>query len=121
MRQPLDDRGRMVLADGAETGLCLCAQIQIMGTKTIGITDEVYARLKARKREGESFTELVDRLMEEARPDWRAGFGSLAEDEASELGRLVEEERAGLDRGLAGRQERTLDAMADDGAPDEAP
>lgn len=92
-----------------------------MGTKTIGITEDVYERLKARKREGESFTELVDRLMDEARPDWRSGFRSLPGEEATELGRIVEESRTGLGKGLAARQERTLDAIADDNTPDEAP
>lgn len=35
-----------------------------MGTKTITIKDEVYDRLKRLKKEGESFTELIDRLIE---------------------------------------------------------
>lgn len=92
-----------------------------MGTKTIGVTDEVYERLKARKREGESFTELMDRLMDEARPDWRAGFGSLSDEEAAELREIVAESRAGLGRGLAERQERTLETMASEDSRDEAP
>ena len=91
-----------------------------MGTKTIGITEEVYDRLKARKREGESFTELVDRLMDEARPDWRAGFGTLPESEAAELRGLVEAGRTALGEGLTTRQDRSLEGMADDD-PDEAP
>ena len=90
-----------------------------MGTKTIGITDDVYERLKARKREGESFTELVDRLMDEATPDWRTGFGTLSEDDATELRQIVEESRSGLGEGLATRQDRSLEEMADDDAPDE--
>lgn len=104
-----------------ERRLCLCTQTQSMGTKTIGITEEVYERLKARKREGESFTELVDRLMEQARPDWRDGFGSLSDEEAAELDEVVYESRAGLGEGLAGRQDRSLGEIADEDAPDEAP
>jgi len=92
-----------------------------MGTKTIGITDEVYERLKARKREGESFTELVDRLMDEARPDWRSGFGTMSEDDATELRQIVEESRTGLGEGLARRQDRSLEEMADEDTTDEAP
>lgn len=34
----------------------------LMGTKTISIKDEAYERLKRLKREGESFTDLVNRL-----------------------------------------------------------
>lgn len=34
----------------------------MMGTKTISIKDEAYERLKRLKREGESFTNLVNRL-----------------------------------------------------------
>lgn len=37
-----------------------------MSTKTIAIDSQVYARLAARKREGESFTRLLDRLLTEA-------------------------------------------------------
>lgn len=33
-----------------------------MGTKTITITEEVYKRLKVEKMEGESFSELINRL-----------------------------------------------------------
>jgi len=40
-----------------------------MGTKTIGVKEDVYDRLKARKRDGESFTDLVDRLLDEAQTD----------------------------------------------------
>nr|WP_225335255.1 antitoxin VapB family protein [Halomicrobium urmianum] len=48
-----------------------------MGTKTIGITEEVYEKLKARKRDDESFAELLDRLVDESTADWREGFGLL--------------------------------------------
>lgn len=92
-----------------------------MATKTIGITEDVYDRLKARKRAGESFTELVDRLLDEARPDWRSGFGTLSEDEATELNRVVEESRASLGRGLATRQDRTKGTISAEDEPDETP
>ncbi len=54
-----------------------------MGTKTIGLREDVYDRLKARKREDESFTDLVDRLIDETTVDWRETFGSLSVDEAA--------------------------------------
>lgn len=81
----------------------------------------VYERLKARKREGESFTELVDRLMDEARPDWRTGFGTLPEDAATELRKSVEEGRTALGEGLTARQDRNLETVTDVDDHDEAP
>jgi predicted CopG family antitoxin len=33
-----------------------------MGTKNIAISDEAYQRLKALKRPGESFTEVIERM-----------------------------------------------------------
>ena len=46
-----------------------------MGTKTIRVSDDVYERLAARKREGESFTDLLDRIVDRDR-DIEAGFGA---------------------------------------------
>ena len=63
-----------------------------MGTKTIGLREDVYDRLKAQKREGESFTDVVDRLIEESAADWRAGFGTLDDD----AGFFVEDDGVGL-------------------------
>lgn len=42
-----------------------------MGTKTIGLREDVYERLRERKRGDESFTDLIDRLLEESSTDWR--------------------------------------------------
>jgi predicted CopG family antitoxin len=36
-----------------------------MSTKTIAVDSQVYARLAAHKREGESFSKLLDRLLTE--------------------------------------------------------
>ena len=48
--------------------LCLCLNIIVVGVcglvKTITIRDEVYGKLLALKNEGESFSELFDRLVE---------------------------------------------------------
>lgn len=84
-----------------------------MGTKTIGLREDVYERLKARKREGESFTDLVDRLIDETNVDWRERFGTLSEDEAAELERVVSASREATSEGLSERQEQALDAFAD--------
>jgi len=70
-----------------------------MGTKTISLADDAYEKLKARKREGESFSDVVRRL---------AGGVTLAEyhgvldgGTADELEAIVErrrEERDGTHR-----------------------
>ena len=86
-----------------------------MGTKTIGVREEVYERLRARKRDDESFTDLLDRLLDDATPEWREGFDSLSADEASELRALAAESRAASGGGLADRQ-RSADEELDDEA-----
>ncbi len=49
-----------------------------MATKTIGVREDVYERLKARKREDESFTDLMNRLLDETTVEWREGFGTIS-------------------------------------------
>ena len=82
-----------------------------MASKTIGITEEVYERLRARKRTGESFTELVDRLLDETTPDWEEGFGTLDQAEMTELEEAIRTSRFELDAGLRRRQEAIANAI----------
>jgi len=84
-----------------------------MGTKTIGIREEVYERLKARKREDESFTDLMNRILDETTVDWREGFGTLSEREADELEGIVEDSRDQTSEGLSQRQQEILGELAD--------
>ncbi len=49
-----------------------------MGTKSLTITDEAYDRLKAHKREDESFTDTILRLTESDR-DILKGFGEMSD------------------------------------------
>ncbi|TYT61282.1 antitoxin VapB family protein [Natrialba swarupiae] len=84
-----------------------------MGTKTIGIRDDVYERLKARKREDESFTDLMNRILDETTVDWREGFGTLSEGEADELEQIVKDSRNQTSEGLSARQQEVLDVLAD--------
>lgn len=90
-----------------------------MGTKTIGVRDDVYERLKARKREDESFTDLVNRLLDETQADWREGFGTLDADEAAELERVVELSRDKTGTGLATRQQEALEELSNSENVDE--
>lgn len=92
-----------------------------MGTKTIGLREEVYERLRARKREDESFTDLVERLLSEARADWEEGFGTLPAAEADELEDVVATARTQVSAGLSARQVETLQELREpDDGTDEA-
>ena len=92
-----------------------------MGTKTIGLQDDAYERLKARKREDESFTDLVNRLLDESTPNWREGFGTLPEDETAEFKSIAEQVRRVSGEGLAVRQEESLAALEEVTDDEEAP
>ncbi|MFB6253211.1 MAG: antitoxin VapB family protein [Halobacteriaceae archaeon] len=62
-----------------------------MPTKTISLDEEAYERLKAHKREGESFSDVVKRLAGER--SWREVAGILSNEEATELEDAIEEGR----------------------------
>lgn len=62
-----------------------------MGTKTISLSDDAYERLKAKKREGESFSDVVRRLFPRVR--LKEFHGVLSKGTAKELEGLVEESR----------------------------
>ena len=80
-----------------------------MGTKTIGIREAVYERLRARKREGESFTDTIDRLIEESGGDWREGFGTLPADETETLREAARDLRDDTAIALSARQRRGVE------------
>ncbi len=83
-----------------------------MGTKTIGVKDDVYDRLKARKRDDESFTDVMNRLLDETKGDWREGFGTLDTDDAAELEELTAQSRKRLQGGLETRQQKALHELS---------
>jgi predicted CopG family antitoxin len=89
-----------------------------MGTKTIGLRDDAYERLKARKREDESFTDLVNRLLDEERTDWRERFGTL-DAEAEELEQATETARKQTSAGLAERQQEAIEELSNTEDADE--
>ena len=63
-----------------------------MGTKNIAISDEAYQRLRALKKPGESFTEVIERMTR------RRGIlelsGILSKHEASRVAEVVRETRS---------------------------
>lgn len=62
-----------------------------MTTKTISLDEEAYERLKAEKRAGESFSDVVKRLAGER--SWRDVAGILSEEEADALEAAIDERR----------------------------
>jgi predicted CopG family antitoxin len=78
-----------------------------MGTKTISLDEEAYERLRAEKREGESFSDVVKRLAAER--SWSEVAGIWAdetddvEDAIAEGRERSRERRERLDEALDGR------------------
>ncbi|MFC4249378.1 antitoxin VapB family protein [Natribaculum luteum] len=82
-----------------------------MATKTISLDEEAYERLKARKKEGESFSETVKRLAGER--SWNEVAGILSKDEAAALEAAIEEGRT-TSRERSDRLTAALDEVGDD-------
>jgi predicted CopG family antitoxin len=82
-----------------------------MATKTISLDEEAYERLKARKKEGESFSETVKRLAGER--SWNEVTGILSEDEAADLEAAIEEGRTESSE-RSDRLTAALDEVGDD-------
>ena len=74
-----------------------------MGSKNITVTEEAYERLKAHKRAGESFTDVVLRLSGERTDRWD-GYGSMRDVEG--FRESVERGRRAFDRDFEARQRR---------------
>lgn len=82
-----------------------------MGTKTIGLDEEAYERLRAEKREDESFSDVVKRVTAEIHTDWRRGFGKYAGADGERLERVARESRDRRGRGFAGRADAVVEAL----------
>jgi predicted CopG family antitoxin len=59
-----------------------------MGSKTISVSDEAYARLKSLKKPGESFSDTINRLTSRKRLSEIAGV--LNEEDIKEIERTVD-------------------------------
>ncbi|WP_436908343.1 antitoxin VapB family protein [Halosimplex marinum] len=79
-----------------------------MGPKTVELDGVAYERLRAEKREGEGFSDLVKRVTEAVRTDWRRGFGKYGGADGERLERAARQSREhrGGTRGQAVRRVR---------------
>jgi len=75
-----------------------------LGTKNIAISDEAYQRLKALKKPGESFTEVIERMTRSRGILELSGI--LSKQEAARVGEVVRETRRESSRRLRGTIER---------------
>lgn len=80
-----------------------------MGTKTISLADDAYERLRAEKRENESFSDVVRRLTEGATLE--EYYGALSEETADELEEIVSGRRNERTSEQRERVERIADAL----------
>lgn len=62
-----------------------------MGTTTISLSDNAYEQLKAEKRAGESFSDVVLRLTEGV--DLESYYGVLSEETGEELAAIIADRR----------------------------
>ena len=72
-----------------------------MATKTLSIKEDVYNRLKSLKREGESFSDEVDRVTK-GREDYTEGFGRW---KGSDLKKTIQENREEIEKDFEERED----------------
>lgn len=83
-----------------------------MGTKTISLSDEAYERLKAAKKEGESFSDVVNRISPGVRlEDY---WGILDDQAAEELRETVETGRERRRVARTARRDRIAAELSSD-------
>ena len=80
--------------------------VGMVGHKTITISEEAYKMLASLKREGESFTEVIRRVVEEVRRKPLSSFAGRWEGSPEELDRIlrgIERMCAEYEKSLLGR------------------
>ncbi|WP_312909340.1 antitoxin VapB family protein [Natronosalvus caseinilyticus] len=85
-----------------------------MSSKTISLRDETYRRLHREKREGESFSDVVDRLLlEEDGNPLRELIGLVDDDELERVRRQSKTFRSSVERRFDGDEALESDADED--------
>ena len=64
-----------------------------MPSRTISLEDSAYEKLRAAKRPGESFTDVVNRILVDKRPSLSLFAGLLSKKEGDELAKVVKRMR----------------------------
>jgi len=64
-----------------------------MPSRTVSLEVSAYDRLKAAKRAGESFSQVVNRVLESSRPSFRDLSGVLTKSDALGVQKAIEEMR----------------------------
>jgi predicted CopG family antitoxin len=82
-------RGRTSLSSHTPGAKCLYTVVYNMGTRMVRLDDDVYERIEAHKREDETFSEAIDRLIEV--PPLGTLAGILSDEEAEEFREMVED------------------------------
>jgi predicted CopG family antitoxin len=85
-----------------------------MESKSIAIKEDVYKRLKAHKRDDESFSETLDRIMDKLDSDWRTNAGFLADEEAADLEAEVNSGLGDLDNSFVALGDEIGDQLRED-------
>lgn len=67
--------------------------VSSMVSRTISLEQSAYNRLKAEKKPGESFSDLVRRMVPGSRPSFRSLAGALSAEEAASLSAAIGEMR----------------------------
>lgn len=82
------------LSAGDQTLKFVDINVNTMGTSQIRVSEEAKARLEAMKREGESYADVVERLLEERDDaDWRDAAGLWSDDKADYVREQLDESR----------------------------
>lgn len=77
----------------------MCTYVPFMATKTITITEAAYEKLKLRKKENESFSDVINRVMPYT--DWNDFVGIFSQKSASNLERSIRKMRRETEQEVA--------------------
>ena len=89
----------------------LQSTLQSMPFKTIMIKKSVYEKIKLQKREGESFSDLLERIYEEKNSDLAQFYGCLTEKEYTETQARMRKNKALFNTDANARERHVLSRL----------